>query len=221
MEGMPTIGKINTSRQFHQLGIFVLDGSGSMSSQSQNLVSKADAVNIAVRDLLTRFKVSRVKKNFSFAVVPFDTSASLRLATTAADMVDDNGDYNPMINHGGGTYIYEGLLMAEKLANDFLNQAPVGGVPHSAIILLMTDGGCANPSQTLQIANRIKNEGKQITICTTFFGEVGHTDNTAKELLRDIANDRVMGFKEVYDSETLRTFFEKSISAASGGIQID
>lgn len=217
-EQFPEIGPIDTPKQFHQLGIFVLDGSGSMGGQAQGGVTKADAVNIAVRDLLTRFKVSRVKQNFSFSVVTFDTSAQLRTPITEASSIDDNDDYNPMNGHGGGTNIFEGLKIAEQQANYFLNQADADGVPHSVIILVMTDGACFNPGLTVQTSENIKNgpSGGKVTICSTFFGQVGNSDEGAKNLLRDLATDRVMGFKEVYDADTLRTFFEKSISSASG-----
>lgn len=217
-EQFPEIGPIDTPKQFHQLGIFVLDGSGSMKEQADGGVTKADAVNIAVRDLLTRFKVSRVKQNFSFSIVSFDTSAQLRTPITEASMIDDNDDYNPMNGHGGGTKIFEGLKIAEQQANDFLSQSNSGGVPHSVIILVMTDGACFKPQKTKQTADDIKNgvNGGKITICSTFFGQVGKSDKAAKDLLKDIATDKIMGFKEVYDAETLRTFFEKSISTASG-----
>lgn len=218
MEELRQIGKVDTPQQFHQLGIFVLDGSGSMSDQAAGGTSKADAVNIAMRELLTRFKVSRAKKNFSFAVVNFDTSASLATPATPADQIDDNDDYNPMHGHGGGTYVHTGLEKAEAIAIDFLSQAPLNGAPHSVIILLMTDGMCHQPSESTQIADRIKNgpSSGQITICTTHFAKVGQPDQQAKDLLRNIASDPIMGFKEIYDAETLRGFFTQSIRSASG-----
>ncbi len=212
------LGVIDAPRQFHQLGIFVLDGSGSMSSSGRNNISKADEVNIAVRDLLTRFKVSRIKKNFSFAVVNFDTSANLKTQVTEAEKIDDNDNYNPMVGHGNGTLVYKGLEIAKREAETFLQNAPPDGVPHSVIILVMTDGLCHKPTESIQFAENIKTGafGGEITICTTYFSEVGKPNIDAKNFLTEMASDRIMGFKEVYDADTLRTFFEKSISAASG-----
>ncbi|MFY0602170.1 MAG: VWA domain-containing protein [Cyclobacteriaceae bacterium] len=216
------IGIVETPKQFHQLGILVLDGSGSMQEQAQGGLTKANAVNDAVRELFTRFKVSRVKQNFSFAVVAFDNTATLVTAPTEAAAIDDNGNYDPLSVKGGGTCIFEGLELSEKMANDFLENETDGGVYHSVVILVMTDGMCFDPSKTTSSAENIKNgsNGGKITICTTYFGKIGESNAPAKELLKKVATDPVMGFKEVYDAETLRSFFEKSISAASG-VNID
>lgn len=222
-EQVLNVGKITSIRNFHQLGIFLLDGSGSMTAQAKiGSISKADAVNMAMRDLLTKFKTSRVRDNFSFAVVKFDTSASIKMPITDCVQADDQDNYNPTIGHGGGTYIYAGLDSAKQMAEDFIKNAPVGGVRHSVVVLLMTDGECGDPSKTLQTATDIKNSlGIDVVICSCFFQEAGvNTNQAAKNLLQDIATDRIMGFKEVYDADSLRTFFEKSISAASGGIII-
>jgi uncharacterized protein YegL len=217
------VGKIETPKQFSQLGVLVVDGSGSMTEQAVGNITKAQATNNSIRELFTRFKASRVAKNFTFAVVTFDDTAVVRLSPTdVGPSLDDNGDYNPLSGHGGGTRIYAALAEAEKVVNDFLAKAPPGGVPHSVIILVMSDGCCSDPAKTKEFADRIKNgsNGSLVKICSTLFGTIGNADVAGETLLKEIATDRVLGYKTVYDGETLRTFFEKSISAASGGIQI-
>jgi len=216
------IGDISTPRQFHQLGIFVLDGSGSMVAPARGGMTKAQAVNTAIRELLTRFKISKVKQNFSFAVVSFDTAAKMKLPVTESKNVDDNENYDPLVGHGGGTFIYMGLEEAYSIAEDFLSNTDTDGVPHSVIILLMTDGMCHAPNQTLETTKKIKeseHSGK-ITICASFFEQAGESKDRSseQELLRNIVSDKVLGYKTVSDKETLRSFFEKSISAASGGV---
>jgi uncharacterized protein YegL len=223
IEPIASIGKIETPRQFSQLGLLVVDGSGSMTEQAVGNISKAQATNNSIRELFTRFKVSRVAKNFSFAVITFDNTARVRLyPTEVGPNLDDNADYNPLNGHGGGTSIHTALEESEKMISDYFATAPPGGVPHSAIILVMSDGCCGNPKKTKEVAERIKNgqHGSNVKLCSTLFATVGATDAAGENLLRDIASDPVMGYKTVYDGETLRTFFEKSISAASGGIHI-
>jgi uncharacterized protein YegL len=217
------IGSIDTPKQFYQLGILVVDGSGSMTGASSGNISKAQATNNSVRELFTRFKASRVKKNFAFSVVTFDGSASVRLQPMdVGPALDDNGDYNPLIGHGGGTNIYAALECAGKIADDFIAQAQPDGVNHSAVILVMSDGGCSSPARTREVATRIKGgpNGPRVKICSTLFATIGSPDVAAEQLLREIASDPVMGYKTVYDGEALRGFFERSISAASGGIRI-
>ena len=217
-----SIGKIDTPKQFAQLGIMVQDGSGSMEDPAVGNIQKAQATNHATRELFTRFKVSRVGKNFAFSVITFDTGVSIRLRPTeVGPQLDDNADYNPLNGHGGGTNIYAALEKAHELADAFIAAAPAGGVPHSAVILVMSDGCCSDPSRTQRAADAIKQgpNGSRIKICATLFATVGKPDPAGEQLLRSIASD-VASYKTVYDAETLRSFFEASLSAASGGIQI-
>lgn len=217
-----TIGKIETPKQFAQLGILVPDGSGSMKDPAVGHIPKAQATNHAIRELFTRFKVSRVGKNFAFSVVTFDTGVKLRMPPTeVGPQLDDNADYNPLNGHGGGTNIYTALDKAREIADAFITAAPAGGVPHSAVILLMSDGCCSDPARTQQVADAIKQgpNSSRIKICTTLFATMGQPDVAGEQLLRSIASD-VNSYKTCYDAETLRAFFIASLSAASGGIQI-
>ena len=84
------IGVVKTSRQFRQLGVLVQDGSGSMAGGAPGNMSKAQAVNLATRELLTRFKVSRYANNFDFAVVTYDHAAAIHTPPTPARSLDDN-----------------------------------------------------------------------------------------------------------------------------------
>jgi Mg-chelatase subunit ChlD len=212
------VGKIETPKQFAQLGILVMDGSESMNEPAAGNITKAQATNNAIRELFTRFKVSRVARNFTFAIVTFDDKAKIRLQPTDVGSLDDNGDYDPTKGHGDGTCIYRALEEAERLANDFLANAPEGGVPHSVVILVMSDGLCSDPQLTKQAADRIKKGpyGSKVTICSTLFATIGNADPAGEQLLREIATDPVIGYKTVYDAETLRNFFIRSISSVSG-----
>jgi uncharacterized protein YegL len=212
------IGPVSVPRSFHQLGILVCDGSGSMHDQTVGGITKGQAVNDAVRGMLSRFKSSRYVQNFSFAIIAFDDSASLVKPPTAATTIDDNADYDPTLGHGNGTFIGSGLELAGQLANDFLKLNGGDGIPQSMVIVVMSDGMCGSSNQTRQIANRIKQNSK-VTICSTLFAQVGSQGSElaeAEQLLRDIASDAVSGYQTIYDPETLRKFFIKSMSASSG-----
>jgi Mg-chelatase subunit ChlD len=217
------IGPVKVPKQFAQLGIIVVDGSGSMKEQAAGGISKAQATNNSIRELFTRFKVSRRAPNFAFAIVTFDEDAKIRLLpTNVGDDLDDNADYDPLQGHGGQTKIFKALEEAENVANDFLAAAPEGGVPHSAVILVMSDGVCSDPARTRAVADRIKTgpRGQQVKIASAYFSTVGGGDPAGETLLKAIASDPVLGYKTVYSGAALRDFFEASISAASGGIQI-
>ncbi len=121
MNNITEIPDVASSRTFHQLGILVLDGSGSM----QHYIGDgnrplADNVNVSVRDFLGFFKNSSIKNNFSIAVVTFDDNATVHTPITPLADIDDYADYNPVNNgHGGRTFIGGALQKAEELAKEF------------------------------------------------------------------------------------------------------
>ncbi|MBG6129983.1 uncharacterized protein YegL [Aquimarina sp. EL_43] len=213
------IDKPEVPQTFHQLGILVLDGSGSMAGTGRQGLTKAQEVELGMKEMFSRFDASRVKNNFSFACIKFDTSASTSLHPTLFKDLDYfNEDFNPMDTKGGGTHIFDGLTEAKKIADDFLNNAPIDGVKHSVVILLMSDGMCFEPDITKTIATDIK-QSDNIDIACAYLAEVGNNDNEANEtknLMQEVATNPVSYYATVYDGETLRKFFERSISQSSG-----
>jgi len=207
-------------RYFHQLGILVLDGSGSMTEKAAMNSTKAKEVNAAVMELFNRINVSRVKQNFSFACVKFDETATVSLSPTPFDFnVLMNENYDPTIGKGGGTQIFEALNEAKRLAELFLNNAPLDGVPHKVLILLMSDGMCFQPEKTVSVANSLKSNPK-ILMASAYFGTVGENDTDAQKVLKEVSTDPGTYYTTVYDGEALRAFFERSISQ-SAGIKIE
>ncbi len=213
------IDKPEVPQTFHQLGILVLDGSGSMSASGRQGLTKAQEVEMGMKEMFSRFDASRVKNNFSFACVKFDTTATTSLNQTPFKDLDYfNEDFNPLNGKGGGTHIFDGLKEAKLIADDFLNNAPKDGVKHSVIILLMSDGMCFEPDNTKSVANDIKTNDS-INIACAYLAEVGSNDseaNETKNLMQDVATNPVSYYATVYDGETLRKFFEQSISQSSG-----
>jgi len=213
------LGLISNPRAFHQLAIIGLDGSGSMSDMTSALITKAEATDLATRELITRFKASSAKNNFSFGVLTFDTSAQLRMQPTECAQIDEySEDFNPLRGHGGGTDIGSLLLEAERVANDFLAvQSVADGVPTDVVILLMSDGGHNTGPDARVIADRIKaSNGGRVTICAALFATVGTSDPAGEALLRSLVSDPTRGFSTLYTPEALRDFFKASLVRASG-----
>lgn len=213
------IDKPEVPQTFHQLGILVLDGSGSMAASGRQGLTKAQEVEIGMKEMFSRFDASRIKNNFSFACVKFDTSATISLQPTHFNELEYfEEDFNPLNGKGGGTHIFNGLEEAKKIADDFLSNAPSDGVKHSVVILLMSDGICFEPNTSKNIANTI-NKNNNIDIACAFLAEVGNNNAEAsdtKNLMQELATNPVSFYATVYDGETLRKFFERSISQSSG-----
>lgn len=201
---------------FRQLGILVLDGSGSMMEKTTRNATKAKEVNAAVIELFNRINASRMKQNFAFACIKFDESATVSLQPTSFDFdALMRGNYDPTEGKGGGTKIFEALNEAKKMAESFLNTAPPDGVPHKVLILLMSDGACFQPNKTIEVAQELKSNPK-IQIACAYFAAVGTSDTEAQKILKAISSAPFTYYTTVYDGEALRSFFERSISQSAG-----
>jgi len=194
-------------KQFNQLGIFVLDGSGSMNDPTRDKISKAEAVDMSMREVIGKLKNSRQLKNFSIAVVTFGTSAKQHTPVTPVEQADDYADYNPLKDHGGGTDIGVGLRCAQGIAQEFLSQADT--VRRSVVIIVMSDG--LSGGEPLLAANAIK-AIPEITICTTLFAAADAVNDTDQGLLQDIASSP-LNYRTTYRAEDLRKFFIASVSS--------
>jgi len=199
-------------KTFDQLGILVLDGSASMGEEALNKMSKADAVSLAVRELITRMKVSKNKSNFSFAIVTFDTDARVHTEITPVVDLDDSADYDPMNGHGGSTEIGVGLKVAHGIADQFLNDTSTT-LKKSAVVVIMSDGASDKEDEAIAAANALKSN-ERISICTTLFARTDSSDEKARQLLLQIASSP-KNYKTVYDANSLRDFFVASVSVVT------
>lgn len=213
------VGKITAPKTFHQLGILVLDGSLSMTDLAKMNLTKAQSVHLAVKELLSRLKAGRVGNNFSFAITMFGNSTKEHTPITPLASIDDNGDFDPLIVDGTNTKIYGGLHEAEKYVKKFLESADEGGLTHSVIILLMSDGISDDPNKCIKIANDLK-QNSQVKIACAYFGTLDDNQQNAQQLLQQICSDPAQYYKTTYDADELRKFFEASITK-SAGIKID
>lgn len=209
---------VKRPRSFRQAGILVLDASGSMKDPVDSLAggTKAAAVNDAVREFFTRFKVSSKSANFDFATVSFHSDVSHTVPIAPVDAIDDNGNWDPTQWGTGGTFIGSGLEEAGRLATEYLADPTVDQeLNSSVVILVMSDGECFEAERTRQIADAIKASDPRVTIAAAYFATKGNPAGGGTTLLRGIASDPVEFYKTVYDAETLRNFFISSQSAAA------
>ena len=205
--------KMSQPATFRQLGILVLDGSGSMEEMTAQRISKAAAVSDAVNDLFSRFRQSRMKNNFAFAIVNYDHRAKVKMQPTETKDLDDQGDWDPMKELGGGTHIAEGLKEAKKLAKNFLDQATEGGLDHTVVVILMTDGVDESEKETMAQAKALKAMPK-VKICGCFLETLGADADAMQECadyVKTLCSDE-QSFTNVSNADDLRKFFVASMS---------
>lgn len=191
------------------LGIFVLDGSGSMSEEIARGFNKADAVSIAVRDLISRLKHSHFRNRYSLGIVNYDHRSVIKMSPTPVKDIDEHDDYNPMVGLGGGRYISEGLKDAKEMAESFLQ----GGTKREVVVMIVTDGVDLTQHETISIANTLKHmEFVQVAGC--FFETLGYdADEMSKcaDYVKSLCSSETL-CSTVDSAATLRVFFAACMS---------
>ena len=201
----PSEGLPPRPRSIEQLGILVLDGSGSMSaSDAQGRGTKAQAVGEAVQGLITKLQGSSRQQDFWLALIVFDNNVEVRLTPTPVTDIEISSIVaDPYI--GGETAIGDALFAASTMAEDFI--AGETDLPRSVVIMLMSDGQNNTGREPLSVAQDIKTRfSSKVTMVSVAYGE-----DADKETLIRIANNPEKGFRATDSAEELRSFFESSI----------
>lgn len=210
-------GDVTLNKTINQLGILVLDGSGSMEEPAPGMVTKAKAVEGGLMEMFNRFNVSKKKQNFSFACIKFDNTLAVTLEPTPFDfntLMNSNFDPREGRQIDGGTLTNLALDRAKEMAEKFIQNPSEPGITHKVLILLCSDGESHEPQKTLEISKEIKND-KLIEIACAYFGTVGKNNPDAQSFLKEIASSATK-FTTIYDGEALRNFFMASLSASAG-----
>ncbi len=202
-----------------QLGILMLDGSGSMSEEDKHFVdpetgrkgSKADAVAFATRVLFKRLYKSSRAPDIYLSVLCYDETDPREVrarpfqATDAQTVDQPAAFWNPLTGHGGYTPIDEALASAEALAAEWL-AGESDDLERSVVIVLLTDGKNNRGVDPSVRVERLKQD-RRITIATVAYGadaEIAHLQRWATG---------ESNFAEIDDAETLRNVFVKSLAA--------
>ncbi len=199
---------------FLQLGIFVLDGSGSMKTGvvGGNKMP-CQAVDEAMKSTIEFFKKSSKKECFSFSVVAFGDNARVVLKPQKVEEIDSSQSFiaTEIFNGGKGstrTNIASGLAIAEEQARQFFANKK-GNLIHKVVVIVLSDGMCHYEENTRLIAGQLK-QIPNLNICSCHL-ETGTNEPSAVALLKEISNH----YETVYNEATIRKFFVESSERAN------
>ena len=199
---------------FQELGILVLDGSGSMVDElNMDNIPKGKAVSQALRGVFNRFKDSRKVECFSFAVVAYDEKAKVVMDITEVKDINSEEDYNPTIGMGGATYIYRGLEKAKEIADKFFAMPNPLGVTRTVVIVILSDGLDMQEKETKRVLAQISKDNR-IKVASCFFETLGAQKKYMDECrtyMKGLASQATM-FQSVATIEGVRKFFTASVS---------
>lgn len=208
MEDTDKKKNLTETRESEQLGILILDGSGTMKDPGDAKLSKCVEVDTAVKELITRLKGSTRNAEFFISIVTFDENVKSRKYRAVTEIDPTKEDYNPLHGHGGLTAIGDALAEADKIAEEFLGEQTE--YPRSVVMILMTDGRNNSGIGPEDVANKIKNSGKRINIFTVGYGP--SDEDIDIELLKKIKSDGG-AYTRLRNPEDLRKFFMASLDA--------
>jgi Mg-chelatase subunit ChlD len=203
-----------------QLGVFVLDGSGSMDDPGEANCSLAESVNRRLKDFFPFFQNSRIKHEFQIAVISFDYEARVLMGRTLLTDVDVFQNFNPRdeAKDNPGTNIGAGLHLAKCIINEFFEAPNPDEYLRSVVIAILSDGMCQHPEKTQAIARELDTDPRIVISCGLYTTREREADKTytsedVKNFLQDIKSKA--GIYGVIDSnEKLRQFFMASMSAS-------
>lgn len=206
-------------KTYEQLGVLVLDGSGSMAGmESIAGLQKAKAVEKAVAELGERLATSDMADQYLLAVVSFDTQVAHPLPPTPVLELDATDlDLDLLGRHGGATSIGDALAEAGRVVEQF-HAGQQDGIPRYSVILLMSDGQSNGGQDPLTVAqqlkaqfNRSKPHGPELIIATAAYGH-----DADAHTLGQIASDPSYT-RRVESGVELRNFFFRTISRSLSG----
>jgi uncharacterized protein YegL len=189
-----------------QLGIFLIDGSGSMKIGRTNKNEEpSKAVEAAVRGVIERLKNSNKRNCFEIAVVAFGDSSILIQQPSPVNSINlaQCFEATEFFNEKQGsdsTNISAGLIEASRLINNFFDDKK-DTLPRSASVVILSDGMCHHANETIKIANTLKQ--MQNVVVNACHLETNISEPAAVSLLKDISSN----YETVYDEVSIRSFF--------------
>lgn len=214
-----------------ELGILVLDGSGSMAAgEPGTSLSKAEAVELHLvgrgegeaKSLLQRLKESTRAGEIQLSVITFDHRVREVLEPTAVTAIDAGAlSLNLLKAHGGATAIGLALRKAGEVARRFLADEQEG-IPRYVLILIMTDGREEGPqtqdpsTNPVKVAEEIKAGARdkrgrpEIVIAAAGYGEDADEETLQRMVTSPLTADTSF-FRRVNSGEELREFFMASM----------
>lgn len=208
-----------SSRAWNQLGIFVGDGSQSMTlpfaEEDDSLTgllpvrTKAAAVESATKDVLNLLKASRKAANFTMGFVYFNSAVTDERPPKDVVDIATTDSYDPTARGIGGTRIHAGLEAATRMIEAYVQSVGHGEVPVSAVVIVLSDGEDGAPDQTIAAADRLKAmPNTELAAC--LFATKGQPAKGG-ELLQAIASASHL-YQTVYNAQQLRNFFHASVT---------
>lgn len=212
---------------WRQLGVFVLDGSVSMTWEyddgadaiSLGPQTKATVVSTVVRELVNVLDVSRRRFHFAVGSVFFHETVAHEEPPCTVDQIPGSKSFDPTQHGTGGTSVGSGIDAAARMVSSFYSDEADLGVPLSAVVLVLSDGECSNPQGTIDAAKRLR-ELPNVVVASCYFATKGEGASAGPRLLQAVSSDPARYYQTVFNGAQLRDFFMASITNAVNDLMV-
>lgn len=206
---------------FHQLVVFLLDSSLSMTWRTPNGIQKSVEVTDAVRKIIDRLKLSKNCSSFDITVWCYGNQAIEIIPLNNVTKIDpssmnyDPMDYEEEVNY---TSILSALQQTGEIALKYLTDNKEKQC--QALFVVLSDGIINDHAEAIEYQNNLTSGRPGISFCTSFFAEPDDSENFSLEqqkLGREIMSDMASPghFAENISAEEIRIHMIKSISLIS------
>jgi hypothetical protein len=179
-------------RQFNQLVLFLLDGSGSMTFPGETGASKGEETSLEVSKVLTRLSTSENKQCFDVGVYAFANEHRCILETTAVTSTNLSGDFNPCnyIKDWQSTRLSSSLALARAEAIEYVKEHDKPGKPAKAMIIILSDGVIHDFDAASRETSQAKLDAR-VFVSSVFFSSAEcspEASGEAQEMLRSLSS---------------------------------
>lgn len=216
-------GPMELPRLFHQLVIFLLDGSASMTWQGKSGRTKGEELHDSISKVVQRLKESKNSNCFDISCRVYSTEETCILDQVQVRDIDlESYSFNP-VDHiePEGTYLADSIQAAAEEARQYLKRN--SSKKSQVLIILLSDGALHDEEDALEQASQLRAmEG--VTLASIFFETVlspavkakliGDPNHVCAEVMEAMATEKA-NFLSTVDPEAVRRHMIRSISKVS------
>lgn len=217
------LSNIELPRLFHQLVIFILDASESMTREGFLGKTKGEEIHNQIVPIIERLQSSKNKNCFDVSMIAFsqETNEFINIKKVT-DINTKNFDFNPCSHVGNyKTEIVDSLTIAEdRIKKYFKNNSSNS----QALIIILSDGALDDQVEALEICQSLKQNNK-VTIASYLLEDMNWKNTLSENRLKlfqnnikdlsSIDSNGVHFFHSKVDPTEIRNHMIKSISTVS------
>lgn len=217
------LSNIELPRLFHQLVIFILDASDSMTWEGMSGKTKGEEIHDQIVPIIERLQASKNKNCFDISMIAFSQESKEFIKTKkVTDINTTNFDFNPCSHVGNyKTEIVESLAIAENTINTYLTNNSSNA---QALVMILSDGALDDQVEALEICQSLKQNNK-VTIASYLLEDMNWKNTLTENRLIDFQNNikslsskdsnGIHFFHSKVDPGEIRNHMIKSISTVS------